>query len=113
MILYKDRNKFSFRPSARLEPAVEIGTRARVNALPVWFMRIAPAVQVKSEFKRYLFTYRFGGDEWSLEIPALSLEEAKERVKVLPFAECHGEQRREAPPRQVRPRRSIWFTRAA
>ncbi len=56
-------------------------------------MHVASVAPAKSVFKRYLFTYRFDGADWSLEIPARSLEEAKERVKVLSFARCEGETR--------------------
>ncbi|MEQ8698981.1 MAG: hypothetical protein RLT05_20795 [Bauldia litoralis] len=42
-------------------------------------------------YQPYRFTYRFNGTEWSIDIPALSLSEAKERVKVLGFARFEGE----------------------
>lgn len=42
-------------------------------------------------YARFRFTYRFDGADWSFEIPALSLEEAKERVKVLAFARPESE----------------------
>ena len=72
-------------------------------------MQMAPSVQAKSEYRRFVFTYVYGGREWSLEVPALSLEEAKERVRVLPFARCEGEAvRAERPP----PPRTHWFARA-
>ena len=64
-----------------------------------------------SEYRRYLFTYSFGGIEWSVEIPALTLDEAKERIKILPFAECQGEVGAQSRPRPRRPRRSSWFSR--
>lgn len=76
-------------------------------------MHIAPAVQAKSEYRRFLFTYLFGGREWSLEVPALSLEEAKERVKVLPFSRCDGELGTRRAANAKPPRKVNWFTRAA
>lgn len=78
-------------------------------------MEMAPAQSPRSEFKRFLFTYRYNGTDWSIEIPALSAEEAKERVKVLPFAVCHGEirPRSAAPTRTPRPTRiASWFRQA-
>jgi hypothetical protein len=82
-------------------------------------MQIAPHLTTKSEYRRFHFTYLFGGREWSIEIPALSLDEARERMKVLPFAHCDGEvaPRMERAPATVQPvqqrRRVSWFTRAA
>ncbi|SDB22732.1 hypothetical protein [Bauldia litoralis] len=43
------------------------------------------------QYRPYRFTYCFNGTEWSVDIPALSLSEAKERVKVLGFARYEGE----------------------
>ena len=60
------------------------------------------------EYRRFVFTYVYGGREWSLEVPALSLEEAKERVRVLPFARCEGEAVRAERP----PPRTHWFARS-
>lgn len=74
-------------------------------------MQMAPSVQAKSEYRRFVFTYVYGGHEWSLEVPALSLEEAKERVRVLPFARCEGERAsRIDQPAAETPRKS-WFGR--
>lgn len=41
--------------------------------------------------KRYLFEYRFGDAEYGFEIPADSLEEARERLKALTWARYEGE----------------------
>lgn len=41
--------------------------------------------------KRYLFEYRHDGAEWGLEITALSPEDAKARLKVIPWATLKGE----------------------
>ena len=49
------------------------------------------AAGAKSQFRKFLFTYRFHGTDWSFEISAISAEEAKERVKVLAFAHYDGE----------------------
>lgn len=76
-------------------------------------MQLAPTIQAKSEYKRFLFTYLFGGREWSLEVPALTLEEARERVRVLPFARCNGEFRgRRVEPAPAAARRTGWFRKA-
>jgi hypothetical protein len=40
---------------------------------------------------RYLFEYRFRGEEWALEIMAESREEAIARVQALPWAQYKGE----------------------
>jgi hypothetical protein len=63
-----------------------------------------------SEYKRYLFTYLYAGTEWSVEIAALSLDEAKERMKVIPFARYEGESapRRAAAPEPAA-RRGGWL----
>ncbi|MCB1498006.1 MAG: hypothetical protein KDJ86_19635 [Bauldia sp.] len=62
-------------------------------------------------FTTYHFTYRFEGAEWSIAIPAQSLQEAKERVKVLGFARYEGEAGSSA--RRTSGRRgSGWFRRA-
>ncbi len=42
-------------------------------------------------YKRYLFEYRYDDAEWALEIPARSEAEARERLKVLPWAQYRGE----------------------
>ena len=48
--------------------------------------------QIPSEYQRFPFTYRFEGADWSIEVPALTLEEARERVRVLGFARYDGDQ---------------------
>lgn len=45
----------------------------------------------KSTYEKYRFTYRFNGADWNIEIPAQSLDEAKDRVKVLTFARYESE----------------------
>ncbi len=40
--------------------------------------------------KTYLFSYRYEGNQYSLEIPAENLREAKERLKVIPLATYDG-----------------------
>jgi len=42
-------------------------------------------------YQTYLFTYRFAGVEWELEVRAASKDEAEARMKVLPFARYTGE----------------------
>ena len=75
-------------------------------------MQAASPRRYHSEYRRYLFTYLFGGTEWSVEIPALSLEEARERIKVLPFARCDGEVHARTSAHPVEPeRRGGWFRR--
>lgn len=63
----------------------------------------------RSPIRKFPFTYRFDGADWCIEIPARSLEEAKERVKVLGFARYEGEAGRPASPLR-RPR--DWFQNA-
>lgn len=75
-------------------------------------MQMAPSNQTRSEYRRFLFTYLFDGREWSLEVPALSLEEARERVRVLPFARCDGEARAGPSRPAPAPRRTHWFARS-
>jgi len=41
-------------------------------------------------FSTHLFSYRFAGAEWTLEIKARDAQEAKERLKALPFARYDG-----------------------
>jgi len=43
-----------------------------------------------SEYKTHLFSYRFDGASWSLELPAKDAEEAKERMKALAWATYDG-----------------------
>lgn len=74
-------------------------------------MNLAPALHAKSEYRRFVFTYVYGGREWSLEVPALSADEAKERLRVLPFARCEGERaNRSDEPVAETPKKS-WFGR--
>lgn len=42
-------------------------------------------------YRTHLFSYRYGGAEWTLEIKARDAREAQERVKALPFARYDGE----------------------
>lgn len=44
-----------------------------------------------SSFKVFLFSYRYEGAEWNVEIPAQSWEDAKRRVSALTYAKCDGE----------------------
>lgn len=44
-----------------------------------------------SSFKVFLFSYRYEGAEWNVEIPAQSWEDAKRRVSALTSARCEGE----------------------
>ena len=44
-----------------------------------------------AKIKRYLFEYRHEGSEWALEIPARDLEDAKARLKAMPWAQYRGE----------------------
>jgi hypothetical protein len=43
------------------------------------------------QYQTYLFTYRHDGAEWTLEIKARDVHDAKERLKALPFARYDGE----------------------
>ena len=38
----------------------------------------------------YLFSYQYQGTRYALEIPAESQQEAKERLKVMPWGICDG-----------------------
>ena len=49
--------------------------------------------ETPSPYRKYSFTYRFDGADWTIEIPALSLEEAKDRVKVLGFARYENDKK--------------------
>jgi len=40
---------------------------------------------------RYLFEYRHEGAEWALEIRARDLDDAKARLRTLPWAQYRGE----------------------
>jgi len=42
-------------------------------------------------FKTHLFTYNYGGAQYSLEIPAASADEAKERLTRIVYASYDGE----------------------
>ena len=41
--------------------------------------------------RRFLFEYRHGGSEWALELHARDLEDARARLRTLPFASYQGE----------------------
>lgn len=41
--------------------------------------------------RTFLFSYRYNGSEWSLEIPAESAREARERLSAMSFARMDGE----------------------
>ena len=41
--------------------------------------------------KNYLVSYRYGGAQWNIEIPASSLEDAKSRLNQLTFGRVEGE----------------------
>ncbi len=47
--------------------------------------------------KTHLFSYSYEGSEYSLEIPANSAQEAKDRLSRLPFARYGGELVAEVP----------------
>jgi len=42
-------------------------------------------------FKSFLFSYRYEGAEWNVEIPAQSRDDARRRVSALTLARCEGE----------------------
>jgi hypothetical protein len=42
------------------------------------------------DFSTYLFSYRHAGADWMLEIRARDAQDAKERLKALPFARYDG-----------------------
>lgn len=42
-------------------------------------------------FKRYLFEYSHEGAEWSLEIRARDLDDAKARLAAIPWSQYRGE----------------------
>ncbi|WP_421725600.1 hypothetical protein [Bauldia sp.] len=75
-------------------------------------MKTSKSPESSSEYKRFTFTYRFDGADWAIEIPALSLEEARERVKVLGFAryDDHRKRRRRRSPNGHGS--SAWFRNA-
>lgn len=41
--------------------------------------------------RRYLFEYRHDGAEWALELRARDIEDAKARLRILPWAQYKGE----------------------
>ena len=43
------------------------------------------------KFKEYLFSYRFGGKNWTVSVFAASPDEAKEKIKAVAHAEYDGE----------------------
>lgn len=75
-------------------------------------MKTSSETQIPSEYKRFSFTYRFDGADWSIEVPALTLEEARERVRVLGFARYDGDQakRKKRSPNGFGS--SVWFRNA-
>jgi hypothetical protein len=48
-------------------------------------------VPIDVQTKRYLFEYRHQGSDWSLELHACDLDDAKARLQTLPFASFQGE----------------------
>ncbi|WP_374526006.1 hypothetical protein [Sphingopyxis sp.] len=44
-----------------------------------------------SEFKSYLVSYRHDGGEWNIELPATSIEDARQRLSQLHFGRVEGE----------------------
>jgi hypothetical protein len=43
------------------------------------------------KWQRYLFSYRFDGDEYSFDIPARNAAEAKQRLSAMGMARYDGE----------------------
>ena len=43
------------------------------------------------KFKEYLFSYRFGGKNWTVSVFAASPDEAKEKIKAVAHAEYDGD----------------------
>lgn len=43
------------------------------------------------QFNRYLFEYRHEGSEWALEVRARDIDDAKARLKAMPWAQLKGE----------------------
>lgn len=46
---------------------------------------------MSDDYKRYLFDYRHEGAEWSLEIRARDLDDAKARLAAIPWSQYRGE----------------------
>lgn len=46
---------------------------------------------MQNDFKTYLVSYRHEGQQWNLELPATSLEDAEHRLSQLHFAKVDGE----------------------
>jgi hypothetical protein len=46
---------------------------------------------MSDQFKRYLVSYRHDGGDWNIELPALNLEDARQRLGKLTFARVEGE----------------------
>ena len=46
---------------------------------------------MSSGFQTYLVSYRHDGSEWSLELPASSYDDARQRLDKLVFARVDGE----------------------
>ena len=68
-------------------------------------------IPVPTQYKKYSFTYRYNGADCCIEIPALSLDEAKQRLQVIGFAQYDGETPRPIAARRER-RSSTWFSKA-
>ncbi len=46
---------------------------------------------MNDELKTFLVSYHHQGTDWSLELKALTAEDARERLKVLPLSRIDGE----------------------
>jgi len=46
---------------------------------------------MSDQFKKYLVCYRHDGGEWNIELPASSLEDARQRLGQLTFGRLEGE----------------------
>jgi len=44
-----------------------------------------------NEFKRYLVSYRYGGSQWNIELPATDIEDARQRLSQLALGRLDGE----------------------
>lgn len=68
-------------------------------------------ISSQPQYRKFPFTYRFDGVDCCIEIPALSLEEAKLRLKVLGFARYEGDARPSRAEKRDRKPRG-WFRSA-
>ncbi len=50
-----------------------------------------PVSSKNDVFRKFLFSYRYDGAEWSIEIPARSVDEARKRISSLALARYDGE----------------------